>query len=84
MTLYEATLERHSVRAYQDKPLSEEAVNTLKSKINEINATTGLHIQFVTNEPTTFQSPMARYGKFSNVSSYLVMSKPPVTSVLES
>lgn len=76
MTLYEATLERHSVRVYQDKPLTEEVVNTLKSKINEINSTTGLHIQLVTNEPTAFQSPMARYGKFSNVSNYLVMIGP--------
>lgn len=76
MTLYEATLERHSVRAYQDKPLSEEVVNTLTEIINEINSTTGLHIQLVTNEPTAFKSPMARYGKFSNVSSYLVMIGP--------
>lgn len=76
MTLYEATLERHSVRAYQDKPLSEEVVNTLTEKLNEINATTGLHIQLVTDEPTAFKSPMARYGKFSNVSSYLVMVGP--------
>lgn len=73
MTLYEATLERHSVRAYQDKPLAEYVVKALTEKINEINASTGLHIQLVTNEPTAFKSPMARYGKFSNVSSYLVM-----------
>lgn len=73
MTLYEATLERHSVRAYQDKSLASEVVDVLAAKIHEINAKTGLHIQLVTNEPTAFQSPMARYGRFSNVSSYLVM-----------
>lgn len=73
MTLYEATFERHSIRAYQDKPLSEEVVKELSEMINEINSTTGMHIQLVTNEPTAFKSPMARYGKFSNVSSYLVM-----------
>lgn len=73
MTLYEATLERHSVRAYQDKPLDAGVVKTLTEKINEINSATGLHVQLVTNEPTAFKSPLARYGLFSNVSSYLVM-----------
>ena len=76
MTLYEATFERHSVRAYQDKPLSEEVVKELAEMIDEINSTTGMHIQLVTNEPTAFKSPMARYGKFSNVSNYIVMVAP--------
>lgn len=83
MTLYEATLERHSVRAYQDKPLSEDVVKDLTEKVNGINANTGLHIQLVTNEPTAFQSPMARYGKFSNVSSYLVMVAPETKAAEE-
>lgn len=76
MDLYKASLERHSVRAYLDKPLSEEVVGILNEKIRAINAATGLHIQLVTGEPSAFQSPLARYGKFSNVSSYLVMIGP--------
>lgn len=48
----------------------------LAEMINEINSTTGMHIQLVTNEPTAFKSPMARYGKFSNVSNYIVMVAP--------
>lgn len=58
MTLYEATLECHSVRVYQDKPLDTEVVKTLAEKINEINGNTGLHIQLVTNETTAFKSPL--------------------------
>lgn len=84
MTLYEATLVRHSVRAYKAQPLEQSIIDSLENRIENLNAKTGLHIQLITNEPTAFQSPMARYGKFSNVTNYLVMvaKKGPETEQL--
>lgn len=74
MTIQEAIEARHSVRAYQDKPLSDDVVNILESKISELNDKGGLHIQLVKNEPKAFQGRMAKYGKFSGVSNYIVMA----------
>lgn len=74
MTLQEAILARHSVRAYQDKSLREETVSILNDKIKECNEQGGLHIQLVQHEPRAFQGRLAKYGKFSGVSNYLVMA----------
>lgn len=74
MTIQEAIVARHSVRAYKEKPLSEEVVNTLKDKINEINRVGHLHIQLIMNEPRAFQGTLAKYGKFRGVSNYMVMA----------
>ena len=74
MTLLEAIWARHSVRAYIDKPLSEEVAATLQAKIDQINAAAGLHVQLILNEPKSFQCAIAKYGHFSGVSNYLVMA----------
>ena len=74
MTLQEAIEARHSVRAYKNQPLTEEIVNKLEEKIAELNLEGQLHIQLIQNEPKAFQGTMAKYGKFRNVSSYLVMA----------
>lgn len=74
MTLQEAIQARHPVRAYIDRPLSEDVVATLKAKIEEVNAVAGLHVQLILNEPKSFQCAMAKYGHFSGVNSYLVMT----------
>ncbi len=76
MTLLEAIEARHSVRAYKDQPLSAEAVEILSQKIAEVNALCELHIQLIQNEPKAFASPMAKYGRFRGVTSYLVMAGP--------
>ena len=72
MTIQEAIQARHSVRQYIDKPITEDVVATLKAKIDEVNAKSGLHIQLILNEPKSFQCAMAKYGRFSGVNSYLV------------
>ena len=74
MTLQEAIEARHSVRAYKDQPLTDEAVKVLQERISAINSDRRLHIQLILNEKKAFQGPMAKYGKFRNVSSYLVMA----------
>ena len=65
---------RHSVRAYKDQPLSEEVAKRLDEEIAVINQKGNLHIQLIQNEPKAFQGTMAKYGKFRNVTSYLVMA----------
>src|SRR5699024_3204419 len=65
--------ERHSVRAYEDKPLPSGVKSALEKKIKELNERSGLHIQLVTDEPKAFDSFMAHYGKFSGVKNYFAM-----------
>ena len=74
MTLQEAIRARHSVRAYKDQPLSEDVVKVLEEQIAVLNRDGKLHIQLIRNEPKAFLGTMAKYGKFRNVSNYLVMA----------
>ena len=74
MTLEEAIKARHSVRAYKAQPLAEDIVKVLEKEIEEQNRPGHLHIQLVKNEPKAFQGKLAKYGKFSNVTNYLVMA----------
>lgn len=74
MTIHEAIEARHSVRAYREEPLQEETVRLLQEKIAQLNREGHLHIQLILNEPKAFRGPLARYGKFSGVSNYLVMA----------
>ena len=74
MTLEEAIKARHSVRAYKAQPLAEEIVKVLEKEIEELNRQGHLHIQLIKNEPKAFQGKLAKYGKFSNVTNYLVMA----------
>ena len=74
MTLEEAIKARHSVRAYKAQPLTEDLVKVLEKEIKEQNRQGHLHIQLIKNEPKAFQGKLAKYGKFSNVTNYLVMA----------
>ena len=74
MTLEEAIKARHSVRAYKAQPLAEDIVKVLEKEIEEQNRQGHLHIQLIKNEPKAFQGRLAKYGKFSNVTNYLVMA----------
>ena len=74
MTLLEAIQARHSVRAYTGQPLTDTDAQALQEKIDEVNRVGRLHIQLIRNEPKAFLGPFARYGKFRNVTDYLVMA----------
>ena len=74
MTLEEAIEARHSVRAYKEQPLAENAVKVLEEKIAVLNREGKLHIQLIQNEPKAFLGTMAKYGKFRNVGNYIVMA----------
>ncbi len=73
MDFSEAIKDRHSVRAYIDKPIDRETVRLLNGYIEECNREGGLHIQPVLDEPQAFGGTMARYGKFSGVKNYLAL-----------
>ena len=74
MTIEEAIKVRHSVRAYKELPLAENIVKALKEQIALLNREGKLHIQLILNEPKAFLGTMAKYGKFRNVSNYIVMA----------
>ena len=74
MTLQEAIEARHSVRAYKNEPLAEDVARRLEEEIAEVNQAGHLHVQLIQNEPKAFQGTLAKYGKFRNVTSYLVMA----------
>jgi len=74
MTLQEAIEARHSVRAYKDQPLAEDVVKVLEEKIATLNRESQLHIQLILNEPKAFLGTLAKYGRFRNVSNYIVMA----------
>lgn len=74
MTLQEAIEVRHSVRAYKNEPLAEDVARRLEEEIAEVNQVGHLHVQLIQNEPKAFQGTLAKYGKFRNVTSYLVMA----------
>ena len=54
--------------------MTEDIVRVLEKEIEEQNRQGHLHIQLVKNEPKAFQGKLAKYGKFSNVTNYLVMA----------
>jgi len=74
MTIQEAIVARHSVRAYKDQPLTDDVVKALEEKIAEINREGRLHMQLVLNEPKAFQGTLAKYGRFRGVNSYVVIA----------
>ena len=74
MTLQEAIVARHSVRAYQEQPLTDADAQALQDKMEQLNREGRLHIQLIRNEPKAFQGTLAKYGKFRGVTDYLVMA----------
>ena len=73
MTMLEAILARHSVRAYLDRPIGAEAAAALRAEAERCNEEGGLHIQLITDEPDTFGGFMAHYGKFTGVRNYIAL-----------
>ena len=74
MTIQEAIVVRHSVRAYKELPLAEEIVNLLEEEIAKLNEKGQLHMQLVLNEPKAFQGTIAKYGRFRGVNNYVVVA----------
>lgn len=62
---------RHSVRSYLFKEIEEDKKRVIEDLINKINKENNLHIQAFYKEHECFDSFLAHYGKFTNVSNYL-------------
>ena len=69
--MLEAMKQRHSVRKYLDKPLSNEHIACLQKEIDRCNQEGNLHFQLITNEPKAFGSFLVHYGMFHNVTNYI-------------
>lgn len=73
MNLKEAAQKRHSVRSYLNKKIEDNKIQKIQNIINECNKKNDFNIQFFTNEPNAFNCFMAHYGKFENVSNYILL-----------
>lgn len=76
MDANELMKQRHSVRQYDARPIEAEKREQLDALIAQINRESGLHIQSFYEEPSCFDSMMARYGKFSGVANYIALVGP--------
>ena len=74
MTILEAIDARHSVRAYQDKPIDKETRNQLNAFLADCNQESGLNFFIRYDDPDGFDSRLAHYGSFRNVRNYIVLS----------
>ena len=74
VTLKEAMEARHSVRAYTDEKVPEEIRKTLSDAVSEANREGDLHISIRWDDPEGFDSRLAHYGNFRNVSNYIVLA----------
>ena len=73
MNIMEAIDARHSVRAYQDKPIPQEVRDQLDTFVSDCNKESGLHIEVIYDDPSGFDSKLAHYGVFKNVSNYIIL-----------
>lgn len=73
MTLLEAIDARHSVRAYTNQRIPEEVRKQLDDCVRSCNEESGLDITIQYDDPAGFDSRMASYGSFRNVSNYIVL-----------
>lgn len=73
MEILEIMRNRHSVRQYKTKTIEESKREELNSYINVVNKESNLSIQIFYDEPKCFDSFMAHYGKFVNVTNYIAI-----------
>ena len=73
MDVMELMRARHSVRAYESRPVEEEKVALLEAELAACNAQGGLRMRAVFGENGAFSSAMAKYGKFSGVENYIAV-----------
>ncbi len=73
MEIKEIIKERHSVRQYKEIPVAAEIKEKLEAEIKKSNEESGLHFQLIYDEPECFNTFMAHYGRFKNVSNYLAL-----------
>lgn len=83
MDLLQAIQERHSVRAYTEQRIEEEKRQRLNELIRECNEESGLHVRIRYDNPDGFDSKLAHYGSFRNVTNYIILAGKPSDSLQE-
>lgn len=73
MTELQAIQARHSVRAYQDKPIAPEISQALKERIAQLNERYDLHMQYIEPAGAVFSAFTNRFTGFRNVPAYIAM-----------
>lgn len=73
MDFKQAIIDRHSVRQYINKAISDDIKAQLLSFVAEQNKESGLNIQVIFDEPTAFDCFIADYGSFKNVTNYIAL-----------
>jgi nitroreductase len=74
MTLEEAIEKRSSRRSYLSTPMDPDRLQTLKSKIDDLNRLSGLSIRLVEDGGQSFDGLMKSYGLFHGVGSFFAMA----------
>lgn len=74
MDIMQAINERHSVRAYKNQAIENDVREKLDAIVKEINEESGLHIVIKYDNPEGFDSKLAHYGSFRNVSNYIILA----------
>ena len=74
MTMLEAIDARHSVRAYTAAPIPAEIRAKLDAYAAACSRESGLRLFIQYDDPAGFDSTLAHYGSFRNVSNYIVLS----------
>ena len=74
MTLQEAIAARHSVRAYQDRPIPADVRARLDACAADCSREGGLHVWIRYDDPDGFDSRLAHYGRFRDVKNYVVLA----------
>ena len=76
MTIQEAIRERHSVRRFTQEPIGPWEVSELNRLIDEVNRESGLHMQLILDDPESFSTLLAHYGRFANANNYIAIVGP--------
>ncbi|MCR5214417.1 MAG: nitroreductase family protein [Eubacterium sp.] len=64
---------RHSVRQFKDISIEESIREKLNNLAIRCNEDSGLNIQVIYDDPDCFNSLIAHYGKFENVTNYIAL-----------
>ena len=76
MTEIEAIRARHSVRAYQPRRIEPEKADRLSALIGEVNAESGLHLQFIEDAGKTFRRVLSRVMGLASAPSVIACVGP--------
>lgn len=71
----EAVKNRHTVREYTDEPLSEELIDLLADRLEELNEEYEINLKLMVNDPRAF-GPLFKTVLAKNVNNYLILSGP--------